>query len=260
MTTQPSAEPRPTLLSRFDDPDQRRLILLVGRALLVVAAVVALIVVMTSLASDLPRDAQGNPDLSALIGLAQASPWAPFLVIAAYILLNFAGIPQFLLVGATVIAFGPWLGFAYAWIATMSSSSVGFWLGHFFGGELLRRFGGSRGNQFSERIGRHGIATSAIVRVVPAGPAIMVNMAAGVSHISYLKFLIGTGLGITPKILLVALVGKSLQAFVQNGNVVTLVAIAALIVAWVGLMIGARYAIKRWRRRQGLTLDEEVSN
>ena len=42
---------------------------------------------------------------------------------------------------ATVLAFGPLYGFAYAWVATLVSSSVNFWLGRFFGADLLQRFG-----------------------------------------------------------------------------------------------------------------------
>ncbi len=37
-----------------------------------------------------------------------------------------SGVPQFVLIAAAVVAFGPWTGFAYSWIGTMVSSLVGF--------------------------------------------------------------------------------------------------------------------------------------
>ncbi len=228
---------------RFDDPHQRRLMLLLGRALLVLLAVVGLVVFLGMAL----RSGDGTIDAQALIESARDSAWAPLLVVSIYVLLNFAGVPQFLLVGGTIVVFGPWIGFAYGWFGTLCSSSVGFWLGHFFGGELLRRFGGSQVNSVSARLAKHGILTSAIVRVVPAGPAIMVNMVLGVSHISYARFLLGTALGITPKILLIALVSEGVMEFVDSGNTLVLGGIAVLVFAWILAMIWARRVIGRWR-------------
>ncbi len=245
--------PRSGLLSRFEDPSQQRLAILIARSLAVVLVLAALIAVGLFVSGDLPRTADGTPDFGAMMQSTKDSVWAPVVVIAIYVLLNFAGIPQFLLVGATVVVFGPWLGFANAWIATMASSSVGFWLGHFFGGEILRRFAGDRANRFSHWLGRHGILASAIVRVVPAGPALGVNMAAGVSHISYAQFLIGTALGIAPKIALIAALGQSLQQFVISGDTDVLVITALSIVAWIAMMIVGRRVYTRWRARQART-------
>ncbi len=238
------------LAARLDDPDQRRMAVLVLRAVLLVLGLAALLAFLGTMIADMPRTPEGNLDLSAVLGAARDTPWAPLIVVAVYVLLNFAGVPQFLLVGGTVIVFGPWTGFVYAWCATMISSSVGFWLGHFFGGELFRRFGGGTANQLSARIARHGVLASAIVRVVPAGPAIMVNMAAGLSHISYGKFLLGTGLGIAPKILVIALVGKGISSFLESGSGLALAAIAGLVVLWIVAMILARRVFKRWRAAQ----------
>ncbi len=226
---------------------RRRLVLLIGRAAILLAVIVAALLMVGSSLGDLPRTESGSVDFTAVFDAARDSPWAVGLVTGSYVLLNFAGVPQFLLVGATVIVFGPWLGFLYAWGGTMVSSSVGFWLGHFFGGELLRRFGGDRANRLSERFASRGALAAAIVRVVPAGPAIVVNMAFGMSHVSFGKFLLGTGLGILPKVALIALVGKGVVGLLSGENLIMIGGITAAIVALIIALFVMKRVLRGWR-------------
>lgn len=247
--------PRPSASQRFStmlrlrhvNPRRRRLVLLVLRGVLLLAAVAGLVGLSLALIGDVPRGADGSLDFNAIMGAATGTVWAPVIVLAVFILLNFAGMPQFLLVGGTVIVFGAWLGFFYAWAATLASAAVGFWLGHLFGGELLRRFAGDRANEFSQRLGRHGIFASSVVRFVPAGPAIMVNMALGVSHVNFVKFLIGTALGAAPKVFVVAIVGNNLVAFLKDGGIAVVVSTAGFLVAWFAFMVFAKRYFNRWR-------------
>jgi uncharacterized membrane protein YdjX (TVP38/TMEM64 family) len=247
---------------RHGDPRRRKLVMLVGRGVLLALAAAALIAFILALIGDVPRAADGHIDFAALMGRAKDTVWAPFIVMAIFILLNFAGMPQFLLVGGTVVVFGAWLGFLYGWAATMVSSSVGFWLGHFFGGELLRRFAGARANEFSQKLGKHGILASAIVRVVPAGPALGVNMAAGVSHIGYGKFLIGTAIGVAPKVFVIAMVGDGILSFFKGGNMLLLAMVAALVVLWVAFMVFVKRYFNRWRETHApeIALDKDAPN
>ena len=147
--------------------------------------------------------------------------------------LGLTGFPQFVMIAAAVLLFGPYYGFAYSWAGTMLSANLGFALGHFFGADILRRFGGDRANAVSAMVGRRGIIASAIVRVVPSAPFIVVNMAAGVSHISLVQFNLGTGLGIIPKMAFIAFIGGSLISLTQGANLWVLVAIGVVLVAWI---------------------------
>src|SRR3712207_6080268 len=45
--------------------------------------------------------------------------WALPVAVAAFALLAFVGVPQFMLIAAAVVAFGALPGFAYSWIGTM---------------------------------------------------------------------------------------------------------------------------------------------
>jgi len=164
--------------------------------------------------------------------------------ILIFTVLAFVGAPQFALIGAAVFAFGPVQGFLYSWIATLCSATVTFYAGRLAGADAVRRYGGQTVNRISEFVGRNGFFASMIVRIVPSAPFIVVNMAAGVSHMSYFAFIAGLALGVIPKTALVAFAGGGLIALFAGGGVTAIVALVAVAAAWIGFMLVAR----RWLR------------
>jgi uncharacterized membrane protein YdjX (TVP38/TMEM64 family) len=176
---------------------------------------------------------------------AASGPWALPVAVAAFAALAFLGVPQFMLIAAAVVAFGPWAGFAYSWIGTMVSSLVGFYLGRLAGARTLSAFSGEGLKRFMELVGRNGFFASLIVRLVPSAPFIVVNMAAGVTPMRVFAFAVGTGLGIVPKIALTAFAGNSLARVMKGqggpGHVLGLVAVA---VVWLGIGWYARKWLK----------------
>lgn len=185
----------------------------------------------------------GDSTAERFIGAGRGTLWAPIVAIFAFVVLGLTGFPQFVMIAAAVLLFGPYYGFAYSWAGTILSANLGFALGHFFGSDILRRFGGDRANAVSSMVGQRGIIASALVRVVPSAPFIVVNMAAGVSHISLAKFNLGTGLGIIPKMAFIAFIGGSLMALTQGANLWILVAIAIVLAGWIvgGLWLRRTY-------------------
>lgn len=160
------------------------------------------------------------------------------LTILTFVLAAFLGAPQWALIAGVVVAFGPSSGGVYAWIATMVSASLDFWLGRWMGAERLRRYGGELVNRIVQIVRKNGLATSFAVRFVPTGPFVLVNMAAGVSRMKFPSFFLGTALGIIPKIAIVALVGQGLISG-SEGKAVMAVFIG-LAVLLIGLMFLAR--------------------
>ena len=137
-------------------------------------------------------------------------PWALPVVVVAFAALAFLGVPQVVLIAATVVAFGPWQGLAYSWTGTMVSSLVGFALGRVFGGQLTE--GWVAAERFAALIGRNGLMASLVVRLAPFAPFVLVNLTAGVTPMSWTAFAIGTGIGILPKIAVIAFAGGSVMA------------------------------------------------
>jgi uncharacterized membrane protein YdjX (TVP38/TMEM64 family) len=176
--------------------------------------------------------------------MAAPGGWALPAAVAAFAVLAFVGIPQIVLIASAVVVFGPLTGMVYSWIGTLVSALVGFAFGRVFGARVLRDFAGERVNRFVNLISRNGFFASMIVRLVPAAPFIVVNMAAGVTSMRFLSFLAGTGLGIIPKIVLTAFAGNAAIEAMRGGGWKPILTLALLAALWIGAGWGARLWLK----------------
>ncbi|CAN7425392.1 TVP38/TMEM64 family protein [Phenylobacterium sp. LjRoot219] len=175
---------------------------------------------------------------------AASGPLALPVAVAAFALLAFVGVPQFMLIAAAVVAFGGWTGFAYSWVGTMVSALVGFYIGRTAGAKVLARFSGDGVRRFMEHVGNNGFLASLIVRLVPSAPFIVVNMAAGVTPMRAVDFAAGTALGIVPKIALTAFAGNSIARAMRGELGRDLIWLVVLVIAWVAI----GWAARRWLR------------
>ncbi|HEY3695499.1 TVP38/TMEM64 family protein [Phenylobacterium sp.] len=162
--------------------------------------------------------------------------------VAAFAGLAFLGVPQFMLIAAAVVAFGPITGFAYSWVGTMVSSLVGFYLGRAAGARTLERFSGEGVRKFMDLVGRNGFLASLIVRLAPSAPFIVVNMAAGVTPMRVVDFAAGTAVGIVPKIALTAFAGASIVQVMKGRGGRDALWLVLVLAAW--LVTG--WFARRW--------------
>jgi uncharacterized membrane protein YdjX (TVP38/TMEM64 family) len=173
-------------------------------------------------------------------------PWALPAAIGMFAALAFVGAPQFILIAAAVAAFGPLRGAGYSWAGTMVSSLVGFGLGRRFAAGLVGAHAGAGLKRFARMVGRNGLAASLLVRLVPAAPFMLVNMAAGATPMATGDFLIGTAIGIVPKIAITALGAAGFGAAAGHGLPLSLSLIGAALLLWAGLGWAARAWARRW--------------
>ena len=176
---------------------------------------------------------------------AASGPLALPIAVLAFAALAFVGVPQIMLIAAAVVAFGPTNGCLYSWIGTMVSSLVGFYLGRAAGAKALERFSGEGLRRFMALIGRNGLFASFIVRLVPSAPFIVVNMAAGVTPMRLTHFVLGTAVGIVPKIVLTAFAGNSIVRMMKGEIGRDALWLAVIAAAWVAIGLGARAWLKR---------------
>lgn len=167
-------------------------------------------------------------------------------LILAFCACAFIAVPQFVLIGVAVFAFDPVLGAVWSWVATLVSGSLTFWLGRYSGQGVLKRFSGARTAKLTDFIARNAFAASAIVRNVPTGPFLIVNMAFGAVRAKYLHYLTGMALGILPKILLVAFGLQAVQAAL-GGN---LWLAGGTAIAAIGIFIAGRLYMQRRRKNE----------
>ncbi len=192
---------------------------------------------------------KGGENVERWLGAGLAGPAAPLAAVGGFCALAFLGVPQFVLIAAAVVAFGPWAGFAYSWLGTWTSSLIGFALGRRFGARLLADYAGRGVRDFIAMVGRNGFLASLIVRLVPSAPFIVVNMAAGVTPMGWWGFAAGTGIGIVPKIALTAFAGQAVVRGLNGGGAGHWTSLAAAAALWLGSGLLARAWIKRRERR-----------
>jgi len=169
-----------------------------------------------------------------------ASPWGVPALIGLFCVGAFIGVPQFLLYAGALVAFGTWPGIGYAWLATLCSGGVTFWTGRFGGEALFNRFAGGRAQSVSGFLGGNAFKASALVRLVPAGPFLLVNMAFGISKARFPPFVAGLGLGALPKLGVVALIGQGMTTLSEGSFLLGIMAMigAGLIWFWLASVRG----------------------
>jgi uncharacterized membrane protein YdjX (TVP38/TMEM64 family) len=179
------------------------------------------------------------------------SPWAFAATVILFIVAAFIGAPQFILIAACVVAFGPSLGFFYSWAATIVSAGVTYWLGRGPTARLVDRFGGRTMGRLKGFVGKNAFYASFMIRNVPSAPFIVVNMAFGATRASFWRFLAGCALGVLPKTALVSFFGGAVVSAVSGDGVWTSLILAGVAVVWLGLMLGVRELVKRREAASG---------
>lgn len=200
-------------------------------------------------AAFLPQDLSG-----AVIARLQAlgsSPWAVPAGIAGFVVLACLGAPQLMLITGLVAVFGPWAGFLYSWLAKLISCALGFAMGRAFGADLLRRRASSELARVMDYLAKRGFLASALIRIVPTVPSVLVNLAAGCVAIRFRDYIAGTALGSIPKMALTAFAGHALIEGLGGANLTAWIALAAALLALTGVTWWGR----RWAR--GIAIGKE---
>lgn len=141
----------------------------------------------------------------------RSSPFAPLVTMGVYVVGSAVMLPVTLLIMATVLLFGPWLGMLHALLGATAAAAVTWMVGRALWRDTIRRIAGRHVDRVSHRLGRHGVLSMALVRLVPVAPFTIVNLVAGAVHVRLDHFLAGTILGMAPGILVLALLLGSVQ-------------------------------------------------
>ena len=186
--------------------------------------------------------ASGAAHARSWLALARG-PWALPAAIAAFATLAFLGVPQFALIAAAVAAFGPERGAIYSWVGTMASALIGYGLGRAAGARILGWLAIPAVDRFTALTRRHGILASLAVRLAPFAPFVVVNVAAGTAGVAPLDFIVGSGIGIVPKIALTAFAGDAALRGLRGW------VLPVLLLAAAAVWISAGMLARRWIRR-----------
>lgn len=202
-------------------------------ALLIVAAIILVI-------GRLYYGAEIDAFIDHTLGEADRGHWGLWAAILVFTATSFVGAPQFVLISACVVAFGPEHGFWYAWIATIVSGAANYWAGYLARAQAQRRFGGATGGRFTNFMGKNTFLASALIRNVPSGPFIVVNMAFGVSRANFWAFVAGLAAGSLPKTAILAFGYDAFFDAIEGKTGAAVIAAGAAIVIWLIGVVGVR--------------------
>ena len=170
------------------------------------------------------------------------TPWAPLVLIAAYTPAVFVLFPRPLLTVLSVLAFGPWLGFAYSMTGILVAALATYYAGRVMRPETVERLAGDKGRQAGEVLRRHGLAAIFALRMVPVAPFAVEGILAGGIRIRLWHFMLGTFAGMAPGVLAETVFGSQLAAALEDPGSINYAILAAVVVAFVAI----GYLVRRW--------------
>ena len=134
-------------------------------------------------------------------------------VVFAFVAL--APVPVMLLIAATGITFGPFLGPIYAMAGCLASGSVGFGIGRWLGQHRVEQLGGERVVRVTNTLRRNGTLAVFFLRKIPF-PFTLANIIVGASTVTYRDFVVGTLLGMAGLVIGLAGFGYQLTMVLRS--------------------------------------------
>jgi uncharacterized membrane protein YdjX (TVP38/TMEM64 family) len=169
------------------------------------------------------------------------SPFAPLVMIGAYVLGGLLVFPVNILIAVTVIVFGPLPGIAYALVGCLLSAVVLYELGRLLPSAGLRGRSAERIRLLGKQLAGHGVLAVMLVRIVPVAPYSVVSLVGGVVQVQRPAYLLGTALGMLPGILVNALFIDRILAAIHSPGPLTI----ALVVLAAAVIVAFAFAVRR---------------
>lgn len=133
------------------------------------------------------------------------------LFVAVGVVFTGIGLPRQVLSFLAGYAFGFALGTALSLVATALGCALSFSYSRFIGREfVLARFP-ARIRRIDEFLHDNPFAMAVLLRLLPVGSNVLINLAAGVSGIAILPFVLGSAVGYVPQTVVFALLGSGIN-------------------------------------------------
>ncbi len=142
-------------------------------------------------------------------------------------------IPTPILMVVTILAYGPIVGSIILFAAIFTASSIGYFIGRYFGPVIVEKLIGPKiEKKISAFIDEYGFWTVIVVRLSPFLSNDAISFVGGILKMGYWKFMGATMIGISPLIIFVAYLGGDYERL-KTGLIWTSVVSLVLFIAFV---------------------------
>lgn len=161
-----------------------------------------------------------------------------------------APLPGSLVAAANGIVFGIWWGTLLSWLGGLLGGSLAFGIARWLGRDAVARLLGRAHLEAAEQFGtREGFWIVLVARLIPLVSFDLISYGAGLSSMSFGRFLLATAIGMLPGTFAWTALGHDLALAQTSAWRLSLIALI-----FVGGIIGGRYWLRRQRAR--LPLDK----
>ena len=166
--------------------------------------------------------------------VSQFGWFGPIVIVVTMILQMFLiVIPTPLLMVVTILAYGPIAGAIILFIAVFCASSIGYFIGRYFGPVIVEKLIGYKSEKkISNFIDDYGFWTVIVVRLSPFLSNDAISFVGGVLKMGYWKFIGATMIGISPLIIFIAYLGGDYERL-KTGLIWTSIISLVLFIAFV---------------------------
>lgn len=171
--------------------------------------------------------------------IRHAGAWGPVALVAVMVLHGATFVPAEVLTLAALWLYGPVWGLVYAWIGSMLSAYLSFYLARWIGRPLVARYvSDARLARLDALVAGQGARGLFILRLIPLVSFNALNYAAGLTKLTFWQYTWATGLGILPAGIVLTVLYRSVA---QAHSVFVVFAV-------VGLLLLTVLGLRIWRQ------------
>ncbi|MBU6448864.1 MAG: VTT domain-containing protein [Rhodospirillales bacterium] len=163
---------------------------------------------LIAIAATLPLMGHGAAQTTLTSALAEGGLRGQTVFLLLSTLLIGIGLPRQIPAFAAGYAFGPWYGTAIALVAQVLACSLDFIWARAIAQDFCRRKFGAKLAWVDRTLTRHPFTATLMLRLMPVGNNLLLNLAAGLTSVRMLPFLAASAIGFIPQTIVFALLGK----------------------------------------------------
>lgn len=149
--------------------------------------------------------------------------WAPLTSIALMTVQSMVPlVPGLAITITNAWVFGWEYGAVYSWIGALAGAALDFGIARWYGRPVVERFVNPRYLNLTDQFfRRHGVLAVFITRLTPVIPFKVISYGAGLTAITFQQYVVATGVGQTPAIMLYSFLGQHLTSSIRWAILVT---------------------------------------